>query len=249
MSTPASVLGPCTTWVDADDLTCLDSGVDGTLVAAAASQLLWSWSGRQFDGACTQQARPCGNTDCFGGVSVAAMRWNLNAWIGRDDQAVLCGCTAYRAIPLSGYPIQSVDEVTIDGDVVDPAVYRLDEQGRLVRTDNGWWPACQDLRAAPGDPGSFVVTYTSGVDPPASGVLAAGELACYLYTASTRGECDLPASTTGVARQGIAMTLTDATTGQAKSLPLVSAFLDSTNPHRLPRRGAFWSPDVEPFAR
>lgn len=245
-----SQLGPCTLWVDPTDLVCLDDTLDATLVAAAASQLLYEWSARLYPGVCDRVARPCGSTDCWG-FSAAATRWNLSAWVPRypDMAPALCGCTPYRRIPLSGYPVRAVSDVSISGDLVDASAYRVEDERYLVRTDGGFWPACQDMRRPLGEDGTFGVTYTAGTEPPASGIPAASQLACWLGTQMLAGACDLPPQTTNVSRQGITYNLNADMAGQARALPLVIAFLDSVNPARLRRRPAFWSPDTESFAR
>ena len=38
--------------------------------------------------------------------------------------------------------VGSVTEVTIDGVLVPPSVYRVDNSTQLVRTDGGSWPSC-----------------------------------------------------------------------------------------------------------
>lgn len=239
-------LGPCSSWIDPATLTC-GTG-DMTVYAAAASQLLYEWSARLFPGSCTRIVRPCGRGGCW--TDPASQRWQP-FWTGAawtyGDGSVLCGCQAISRVPLAGYPATSITQVAIDGSVVSPAEYRLDEARYLTRLD-GWWPFCQNLRAAPDEAGSFVVTYQAGSDPPAPGVLAAQELACWLYDQFALPDCAPPSAVTNITRQGVTYQR-DPTLPKAKQLPLVSEFLDAYNPRGMRRRPAFFSPDLEQAAR
>lgn len=55
-----------------------------------------------------------------------------------------CSCTTLPVVILPG-PVGAVTEVTVDGVVLDPTAYRVDNGNELVRTDGGTWPACQDM--------------------------------------------------------------------------------------------------------
>jgi hypothetical protein len=151
--------------------------------------------------------------------------------------------------------LTAIDEVKIDGVVLDPSLYRIDDYRYLVKLPDAEgnydpFPCCQNIRLADTEADTFAVTFTYGTPPPTPGVLAAAQLACELALAcspETIGKCRLPQRVTSIARQGITMAvldpfdfLSDGKTG----LYLVDLFLRTYNPNRLRRRAAVLSPDV-----
>jgi len=142
-------------------------------------------------------------------------------------------------------------EITVDGvfpsAVADGTVYNEGQAGQSWR-----WPACQNLAADDDQPGTFTVTYTFGVDPPAVGLDAAAELACMLATAIGGGDCGLPPGTTKITRQGVTIdmdTLAQALRLGITGLPLTDLFLATVNPSGLTRRTTVFSPDAIPYAQ
>ncbi len=285
MSTPETLtFGPCSNWITSEDVasSCdsLDSSGDPAVYDSAvrqACEILWAASGRQYSGACGPvTVRPClGSCGCWGvwGGSYDFW-WNVGYgyWVGGGGNGVSavqgwdCGddgwqsgcCGSLSRVKLDGYPVVEINEVAIDGNVVDPADYRLDQSKFLTYLDDAdgnarRWPSCQNLAREPGEPGTFTVTYTHGIDPPEIGKQAAVQLACHL--AREAGDCELPPGTTRVARLGITVDLavTGAQTRKTfpvgfEALSLVQLFLDTVNPHRLTRRSAAWSPDSKRYA-
>lgn len=261
------LVGPCSAWTDGERVAeCCDSGV-GTFTellddaAGVASELLFAFSGSQFSGLCGNRVRPCATRRC--GCS-----WgNGTSWVGSGwDCARPCGCQPLDRVRLAGYPVRAIAEVKIDGVAVDPDTYRLDEWRYLTRvrdpadpTTPLFWPSCQDLDLADDQPGTFSVSYVFGLDPPAAGIAAAGELACQVYlscSADADGDCVLPSHVMSVTRAGITYDIAAFTAwgrgpdGIWKTgLALVDAFLNAVNPLGIRRKPAIWSPDVEPYAR
>lgn len=261
--------GPCTAWIDGADVAecCdVDAGSDGSLfdsVALNASQLLFELSGRLFTGACEQNVRPCNlDTPCgFQTLSrghIISSPWAWDGWHWRGGAGLGCGCRPLSQILLPGYPISAVAEVKIDGVVIDSDGYRLDRKRWLTRMADAdgkarLWPSCQRQDLPDTEPGTFSITYTSGADPPDSGVEAAKQLACELYKAcpNTAGECKLPAGTVRVIRQGITVerqTISTFLRNAQTGLVLVDAFLAAYG-SRSQRRPAVWGPDAQEFAR
>src|SRR5690606_1340488 len=77
--------------------------------------------------------------------------WSVYPLCG-DCGAGSCGCSsASLRLPL---PVQTVKEVRIDGEVLDPEDWWLDGRRTLVRLDGYAWPTSQDLDAPPGSPGT-----------------------------------------------------------------------------------------------
>jgi hypothetical protein len=155
--------------------------------------------------------------------------------------------------------VTAIQQVLIDGQVVDPATYRLDGNRYLVRLvdpDSGdqlHWPACQNMaRDSLIDAGTWEVTYEYGSPPPALGVMAAAELAVQFYYASTgNAACKLPSGVTKIVRQGITIErlVPMFVKGQRTGLVLPDAFLAGVNPNGLRRRPAVMSPGVPRYPR
>ena len=61
-----------------------------------------------------------------------------------------CSCTSLCEVILPG-PVGGIEKVTVDGVILSATAYRVDNGNRLVRTDGGCWPACQDM-SKPGTP-------------------------------------------------------------------------------------------------
>lgn len=234
MSTPeAPSRGPCVQWIAAEDVAAVcpaDSTAEAAYddAARAASDVLFELSGRQFPGECERTVRPCEAQRC--------------------PPTDPCGCCWVSRILLAGYPVIQVSEVLIDGETVDPSGYRLDAHRWLVRMPDAdglrvAWPGCQRLDLDDTEPDTFAVTYTWGATVPLLGQQAAAELACQLAAVASGGECDLPAGTTKVTRQGITVDL-DKFGAALVGLPLTSLFLATYNPSGLRRRPALVTPDL-----
>jgi hypothetical protein len=149
--------------------------------------------------------------------------------------------------------VSVIDEVMIDGVVLDPGAYRLDSvQGRgaiLVRTDGECWPECQDMDAANDAVGAFTITYQKGVAVPRAGQIAAGKLACEFAKACGGGDCALPQELQSLTRNGVEVQVIDPSvlpenilTGIAD----VDRWVRSVNPNNLAARPRVFSSDVRP---
>lgn len=243
--------GVCSPWASAADVCspCDDyTFPEGLLTEciAAASDVLYELSGRRYAGTCEDTVRPTLHDFMFD-----HWRWGMGAEAryGIDSGPVLGWCNYVPEVLLGGYPVTGITEVLIDGAVVDPATYRVDDWRTLVRvTDpatntNGGWPCCQDMASPATEQGTFEVTFTYGVMPPAMGVRAAARLGCELALAcspESGPECQLPERVTTVARQGVTAVILDpfAFLEQGRTgLYDVDLFLAAANPGGLNRRG------------
>lgn len=264
---PGTDFGPCTPWIGAADVTDCDSSLDGSdqadlvdYVALQSGELLFELSGRQFTGLCgPTTVRPCvGRCRCVDS-RWAASQWSWTGlswlWDGRRRG----GCRPVSSVKLAGYPVRAIVEVKIDGVAIDPAGYRLDRQRDLIRmrdpaapTKRVLWPGCQKLDLEDTEAGTFAVTYTWGQDPPRGGVKAAAQLAAELARACNGGECKIPSGVVRSTRAGVTIERESLSTflqTGSTGLVLVDAFLAAYNGQRQRRRGAVWSPDVDPFPR
>lgn len=252
------VHGPCSLWITGTDVAdCCDADVGSETdllddVAEMASFLLYDLSGRRFNGICQRTVRPCRNLcGC----------WDGELYLGASCDAPTCGCNTESRIRLDGYPVREIVSVKIDGEVIDEDTYRLDENRYLLRLHDAGppvvpqtWPGCQNIALDDDHEGTFSITYTYGVAPPALARRAAAQLACELLKAcpGTAGECALPNKVTRVVRQGVTIEkiipLAELLKEGATGLQIVDAFLAavSKGPKRRP---AVWSPDVQPHPR
>lgn len=217
-----------------------------------ATEMLWMLSGRQF-GACPVTVRPC--------QACAQLTWQTygviwegggGSWVPylRDGVWSNCGCVGSHAcrpaseVYLPG-PVAGVSEVRVDGAVVDPAAYRVDDGVWLVRTDGGEWPQTQNLSLPAGAFDTFTVTYLRGTPVPAAGRIAAGALAWEFAQACAGSACRLPAQAQSIIRQGVEMQLVaedsaDMLTGVSEA----DQWIRAVNPGRLRQRPRVSSLDV-----
>ena len=269
MSTPSS---PSDSWVTLDEVKAIlgpdaptDSAGDAALQANidSAVELLYSLSGRQFPGSVSTVVRPTSrpeqipdhqwvrNMQALVGWSYG---WNA-AWLwGICSGCHYSGCCGPPMIGLGRSPVTDVTEVLIDGLVIDPNEYRIDDAKWLQRNDGcGGWPTCQNLSAPIGDPCTFQVSFTFGQDPPQMGKSAAGQMSAELYRADTPGlNCALPARITSITRQGVSFAVLDPQTFMQQGLTgnyQIDMFLIAYNPSKQIRRPMVYSPDVANMAR
>jgi hypothetical protein len=158
-----------------------------------------------------------------------------------------CSCVELCEVTLPGR-VDSIVEITVDGIVLGPANYRVDDHRKLVATGELCWPTCQDLSKPLGQAGTFGVLYKVGMPVPEFGLYAAGLLACELIKACSvgGGPCALPANATRVVREGLTMDLTPVLIGSSgfrTGIPEADAWLQSVNPYKVTGPSAVYSPD------
>ena len=263
-------IGPCAPWANTADIddTCVpnvDSYPDGVVEDAltAASEILYKLSGSRFAGDCETTIRPCARAD---GMSSASDRyahsWSPVVWQG------ICGCkwpgecgsTTRTEVVLQPRPVREVTLVMVDGEVIDPSIYRVDEWDRLVRLPEAdgtrlGWPCCSRTDLPATEPGTFEVTLSYGMPVPQSGKQAAIALGLELAKArcpEVGGECRLPQRVQNLTRQGIQMVVLDPQDFLDKGrtgIVDVDIFISAFNPSKLHRRGQVFSPDTFPVSR
>jgi hypothetical protein len=282
---PCPGQGPCCVY-DLDLSCCLVSGnfpdpciltdgtpIDQSIIDAAilaASQTLWAVTGRQFS-LCQVDIRPCRACptevccpeDGFGygyGYPWFPVHQADGTWINVSCPCpTQCSCVNLCETPLP-YPACSVDQVLIDGVVVDPTTYRIDDFERLVRVPpvsgisppvsgitNYCWPTCNDLSKPPTEVGTWQITVTYGRPPPELVKLAAAEFACELIKSCLNRPCILPRNVTAVTRQGITEVFSDPSQFLPKGLTglfLTDLAIRTYNPNQLMQRTLVYSPDV-----
>lgn len=253
------MVGPCN-WEISEE--CCDDWTDlpGPLqeqATAYATLVLWSATGRQF-GTCEVTVRPCGRY-CQQGEGCAGYYWDSGTWLPYIFNGIWrncwCGtgpgcqsCEPRCQVYLPG-PVASIEEVLLDGAIVDPATYRVDDFVWLVRTggDDNCWPFTQNFDADPPDTDTFQVTYERGTAVPTALLGAAGTLACEYARACQGQPCRLPGRVSSVARQGVSVTMVDVDTLLKFGLTGIKEVDDvirALNPHGLKGITRFYSPDL-----
>ena len=267
-----SDVGPCSPWAEAADVAACcgdlaldsDNTADVEEAALIASQILYEISGGRFSGLCGPvTVRPCrDNCSCWGGQRLEYVASGGDRWLwGGSSWGNGCGCGCLSQVKLSGYPVQGISQVKIDGAIVPPSEYRLDGKRNLTRKNGAFWPACQDLSLDDDQAGTFSVSYWFGRPPSRLAINAAAALACNIYNLCSSGgigECALPAGVTRVTRQGVSidkgatlawMFSTQDGSGWRTGMTIVDAFLNSYAPYAMRRPPMTYSPDGRKFAR
>jgi hypothetical protein len=255
----------CSPWTTVEDAAaCCDVGSDPDVLedaVEAATELLFLLSGSVYSGTCQQLVRPCSEQLYCSGPWDG---WSGAFW-GTPSARRGCGCTPLSRIPLAGHAT-AIMEVTIDGEVVDPDTYRLDEHLWLSRVRDPddldtrlYWPRCQAMDKPLTAEGTFGVLYEYGREAPSSAVLAANELACAIFQsceAEDGAECTLPSGVVRVERQGLTIELQGFRAWGLKDgvwqtgMPFVDAFLNMANPTGTRSgRTQVWSPDLWRYPR
>lgn len=270
-------VGPCTPWIEPDEIVACCSGTvlssdnfaDFEVAAEVATQILYELSGNRFAGLCGPvTVRPCRDScSCWGGQRLEYVASGGNRWLWGGSSwgfgRTTCGCGCLSQVKLAGYPVQGISQVKIDGEVLSPSEYRLDQKRNLTRRNGEFWPACQDMSLDDDQPGTFSVSYWYGRTPSALATSAAAALACNIYRLCSEGEdggdCALPAGVTRVTRQGVTVDKAATIawfygsqiegTGWRTGIQIVDAFLNAYAPYGMRRPPMSYSPDGRKFAR
>lgn len=259
--------GPCEDWepIWCADLSPAAMEVTGMAVTLA-TQVLWQASGQRF-GLCQVTLRPCRN-ECAEGYPTFESRWPgaggqayglgggprpywLNGlWANVCGScAGTCSCTMLDEALLPA-PVREVVEVRMDGVVMDPSLYRVDENRKLVRTDQQMWPMCQDMSKDDTEDGTWSVTITVGEDVPALGRRAVGELAAEFAKDCAGEACQVPYDITSLSRQGVNLSYgspnEEDTAPGFLGLRMVRLFIGTYNAQNLRHRGKVYDIDKNP---
>jgi hypothetical protein len=228
----------------------------------AATEVLYNLSGQQF-GLCELTVRPC-RRDCDGGPFNWGSWWEWGgvwprpllyqgAWYNLTcgGCAGTCSCVALSEAWLPG-PVNTVTMVMLNGSPMPSGSYRVDDFRKLVRTDGGMWPICQDLTQPDTAADTWSVTFTYGQDVPAVGKLAVAELACEIVSGCLGGACAFGRNATSVSRQGITIdfpTFTELLTAGMLGLRWTDMFVATYNPQRLKAPPLVFDVDGPSFRR
>lgn len=260
--------GPCSDW---DPLWCEPLSAEAMAVTgdavSMATEVLWSLSGQRF-GLCEVSLRPC-RDECsqgagtwndwwsgagYSGFSGGGPRpwWWDGVWFNVCGDCLSgCSCTSLDTAVLPA-PTREVLEVRLDGLVLDPSAYRVDENRRLVRTDGGRWPMCQRMDLSDDQPGTWSVRITVGEDVPMLGRRAVAQLAAEFARDCVGEECTVPYNITSLTRQGVTLNFGDPRNESVDAwirllgLRVVRLFLATYNPKKKSSRGKIYDVDRNP---
>lgn len=260
--------GPCSDWEPlwCEPLSTEAMAVTGDAVSMA-TEVLWSLSGQRF-GLCEVTLRPC-REDCsqdvgswvdwwsqagYSGISGGGPRpwWWDGVWANVCGGCTSgCSCTFLDTAILPA-PTREVLEVRLDGLVMNPSAYRVDENRKLIRTDGGRWPTCQRMDLSDDEPGTWSVRISVGEDVPMLARRAVAQLAAEFARDCAGEECTVPYNVTSLARQGVTLQFGDPRNETVDplvrllGLRMVRLFLATYNPEKLMRRGKTYDVDKNP---
>lgn len=214
-------------------------------------------------GGCPVTVRPC-NRSCVPGTWLTAPDvgalfagvgngyFGFSPYVGFDGQWMNacgcsgdgCSCTKVEEVLLPvTVGVGSIESVVLDGVTLPPTAYRVDNANRLVRTDGGSWPVCQDMNLDSGV-GTFLVTYLDGNPVDGVGAYVAGLLAAEYAKACAGQDCALPSNVQTITRQGVTMQLDpEMFVGGNTGVRAVDSYIRIWNPvNSLP--SGIYSPDA-----
>lgn len=205
-------------------------------------------------GGCPIKIRPCASKTCGAFVpfrgGYAPFYPGMNAqgvWVNCGGCATCSGTNCEVELP---GPVGRIDEVRVNGTLLDATDYEVQNGNILVFTGSGAcaFPKTQDLSLPDTADGTFSVTYLNAYAPDRSAAYAAGIMAMeFAKACSAKGSrnCRLPASVVNVVRAGISYQIQpglfpDGFTG----IDEVDSFISDWNPRGLKQDSAIWSPDM-----
>lgn len=231
-----------------------------------ATETLFVLSGRQFPGICEVTVRPCAVDQATSSSPEPLFGYQTDSFDGfggscscNHPPARGCSCCGPSETRLGYSPIVEVVEILIDGVVLDPASYRVDDGKYLVRLPNVGettprsWPCCQRLDLPTTEPETWSVSFCYGKGAPPLGVVAAARFAAELAKAALGLDCCIAArNVTSLSREGVSIEVlspTDFLTAGLLNIFEADLFIQTYNPAKLRKNAKILSPDTGPRAR
>lgn len=239
-------------WITASELGPYSNTEFAEEAAQAASFLLWTMSGRRFNGettvteryACAKRAYRMGpSSKNYAATLINGEAYNVPvADFDQYAELVSDGLSPESRIKLRGRPVTQIHAIrTRDGKIIDPSSYYLVDHSTI-----------QAVAGVPWTPCNIEITYSYGAPVPAAGKMAARTLAMeFAKLWAGDDDCILPQRVTSIARQGVSYTLLDSQDFIAElrtGVYAIDLFLKSVNPDGAKARSRVFSPDT-PRAR
>jgi hypothetical protein len=202
-------------------------------------------------GVCPITIRPCRQRPSAAAYAAASgpgfspLNWN-GVWTNVCGCDGGCTCASNCEIQLPP-PVGRIDEVLVDGDVVDPGDYELQSGHILVWTGGGDcpWNLEQDMATALTEPGTFAITYLNAYPVDLLGANAVTILALEFAKACASKTCQLPPNVTTLVRAGVSMQIAAGTfPGGKTGIREVDAYIALWNPKGHTSPGFVYSPDL-----
>lgn len=228
-------------WISAESLRTEPELVDVKLpppltfddVVVAATDLMFSWTGRRY------------------GQRSSTIRPNRGTW-GCDCLPTACGCCGEAQVILNGPVLEESLVVVVDGVTLPSSAYALFDKRMLYRIDGRTWPCCQDLSAPFGTPGTWSVSYTWGPAPKKILELATRQLAIHIALRLSGKPSKLPSNAVAVTGRGVSLSLARRHDSLGRrvgprvftGIALVDDAIATENPNGLMRRATVASPDT-----
>lgn len=181
-----------------------------------ASDILFGLTKNRWPGECADVVRPPDRCVC--GWVARPLVYDTSV-VGLDDFGYpRCGCGYVSQYRLPGFPVLHVDQVLVNGDVIPPDRYRVDNYAELVYlpdpdgtgTPISGWPLWQRPAFPVTEPGTWQVSYTYGSPPPIGGKVAAALLGCQIALGLAGDDtCRLPSGTIQATRQNLTVAILD----------------------------------------
>lgn len=195
---------------------------------------------RAFCGAFVPFSGSYGSDWMHPGINTAGL------WVNSCGCSGGCGCTITKGVSLPA-PIGEIYEVKVDGNVIDPADYRVVGHSLVWQgVGPSPFPATQDLSLPDSLPGTFSITYLNAYPVDLLGAQAAAFLALeFAKACKPAGKCSLPRGVTSVVRSGVSFQIEAGLFPNGRtSIDVVDAFLDLWNPDRRTQPSRVWTPDM-----
>jgi hypothetical protein len=222
-------------WVTTDELGAAYANNEFAYEACKmASQILWAFSGRKFNGTSTVTERYRCSEDLYPEPLSA-----LNPFEGLNHVSarLTTPYTNRNRLRLRGGPVAKIHSVRDRfGNIVDPSYYYLTDFSTLQPHAGRPWVPCD-----------IEVTYTYGSPPPAAGKAAARILALEIVKSFSGATSALPSRVTSISRQGVTYTILDDQDfldNMRTGIYLVDLFLKMVNPSKAIMKSKVFSPDM-----
>lgn len=199
---------------------------------------------------CPTLVRPCSKRCMSSAMETAASSGYFSAYIMNGSwfnacgcSTDMCSCTTVSEI-IMPTAVGAIVEVVQGGVTLPVTAYRMDNGNRLVRTDGGVWPVCQDMNQAYNGLNALSVRYYAGLAPNDNLRYAAGILAAEFYALCNGESCRLPDGVTNINRSGMSMELVTGLFANGQTgIKEVDAIIRVYNPNGLRTPPRAMSPD------